>query len=248
MAELSIYIVEDEPLYANQLLMLVDELGYQLAGMADNGEKAINEILTLNPDLLLMDIKVKGERSGIEIVASIQEKIKAPVIFITSFTDQETFDNAKVVNPYAFLTKPFDGLTLQRTIELAFNNSQLAKPGTDNEDWKEDVVFQESFFIKTRNKLEKVQVDEILYLEVEDRYSTVFTEGGKKYVLRMSMENVQKKLPQDKFFRTHRKYSVNLSKVKSMDLQDNLLSVGDVSIPISRSSKEELMKKLDWIQ
>ncbi len=76
----------------------------------------------------------------------------------------------------------------------------------------------------------------------------VFTEKGKKFVLRMSMGEVQDKLPKDAFARTHRKYSVNLSKITSIDVQDNLIFIDDLSIPISRSYKEELLKQLDWMK
>lgn len=244
MSKLSIYIIEDEALYANQLMMLVDELDYDLAGMADNSDTALVEVGKLNPDLLLVDIRVNGTMDGIELLSRITEEKKIPAIFITSFTDKETFDRAKAVNPYAYLSKPFNAHDLQRTIELAIQSKVEQKPAN----WEGDIAFQGAFFIKNRHKLEKVAIDDILYLEVEDRYSTVFTEQGKKYVLRMSMGDVQKKLPEKTFFRTHRKYSVNLSKVKSFDLQDNLLYVGEEAVPISRSNKEELLKRLEWMQ
>ncbi|MEQ9285819.1 MAG: LytTR family transcriptional regulator DNA-binding domain-containing protein [Cyclobacteriaceae bacterium] len=244
MSKLSIYIIEDEALYANQLMMLVDELDYDLAGMADNSDTALAEIGKLAPDLLLVDIKINGTMDGIELVSSITEDKEIPAIFITSFTDKETFDRAKAVNPYAYLSKPFNAHDLQRTIELAIQSKAEQKPA----DWGDDIAFQGAFFIKNRHRLEKVAIADILYLEVEDRYSTVYTDQGKKYVLRMSMGDVQEKLPEKMFFRTHRKYSVNLSKIKSLDLQDNLLYLGDASVPISRTHKEELLKRLEWMQ
>jgi len=121
MSNLSIYIIEDQPLYANQLMILVDELGYDLAGTADNSDKALKEIPDLMPDLLLVDIKINGSLDGIEFISLIQKRIAIPFIFITSYKDDTTFNRAKKVNPYAFLTKPFDSISLQRTIELAFN-------------------------------------------------------------------------------------------------------------------------------
>lgn len=244
MATLSIYIIEDEALYANQLMMLVDELDYELVGMADNSDTAFVEINKLRPDLLLMDIQVNGTMDGIELLSRINRENKVPAIFITSFTDKETFVRAKQENPYAYLSKPFNAHDLQRTIELAINSHVKE----ESQSWDEDIAFQGAFFIKNRHKLEKVTIDEILYLEVEDKYSTVFTDKGKKYVLRMSMGEVQKKLPEKTFFRTHRKYSVNLTKVKSIDLQESMLYLGDVPIPISRSNKEELIKRMDWMQ
>ncbi|MEQ6168148.1 response regulator transcription factor [Ekhidna sp. MALMAid0563] len=240
MSKLAIYILEDEELYANQLEMLVDELDYDLAGISDNSDVAKSEIEQRKPDLLLMDVKVNGSMNGIDLAASLEHK--APVIFITSFEDQATFDRAKSTKPYAYITKPFDAENLQRTIELAIGNLEK------DAEWNEDVVLDTSLFIKNRHRLEKIEIVDITYLEVEDRYSTVFTRSGKKYVLRMSMGDVQKKLPSGDFMRIHRKYTVNLNHVTSIDTQDNMIMLGEVELPISRSHKEELLNKLDWLQ
>lgn len=242
MSKLKIYIVEDESLYANQLEMIVDELDYELAGMADNSDSAKAEIEQIIPDLILMDIKINGSMNGIDLASSLSLNI--PVIFISSFDDQVTFDRAKTTQPYAYLTKPFEAANLQRTIELALSSSTKI----NKEDWNQDLVFEDSIFIKNRNKLEKVNLAEISYLEVEDRYSTVFTDAGKKYVLRMSLGDVESKLPSEGFMRIHRKYTINLKKISSINTQDNLVLLGEVELPMSRSHKEDLLQKLEWLQ
>lgn len=244
MGQLNIYIIEDEFLYANQLMILVEELGYKLVGTADNSDTAYGEIVKLKPDLLLVDININGSKDGIELIESIKKEIEITSIFITSFTDQNTFERAKKVNPYAYLNKPFDSTHLQRTIELAiaFNQTKDVVP---SKEWEQDIAFKNAFFIKNGHKLEKVVIEEILYVEVEDKYSLLHTDYGKKYALRMSIENMNKKLPQNSFFRCHRKYIVNLPKIKSFDLKDNLLFLGNTSIPISRSNKEALIKRLN---
>lgn len=240
MPKLGIYIVEDEYLYANQLEMLVDKLGYDLTGISDNSDTAREEVEKLKPDLVLMDVKINGSMNGIELASSINDQ--TPIIFITSFGDPFTFDRAKQTKPHAFITKPFDAQNLQRTIELALGN--LNKDA----EWQEDIIFEKALFIKKRHRLEKINVEDILYLEVEDRYSTIFTLDGRKHVLRMSMGDVMEKLPSKSFMRVHRKYTVNLSKVKSIDTLDNLIYVAEAELPISRSHKEELLQKLDWLQ
>lgn len=242
MADLKIYIVEDELLYANQLEMIVDELDYELAGIADNSDTAKAEIEQVKPDLILMDIKINGSMNGIDLASSIS--LNVPIIFITSFDDQATFDRAKSTQPYAYLTKPFEAAHLQRTIELAICNGSKVNA----EDWSQDLVFDNSLFIKKRNKLEKVGIGDVTYLEVEDRYSTVFTESGKKYVLRMSLGDVEEKLPANEFMRIHRKYTINLKKISSINTQDNLVQLGETELPISRSHKEDLLQKLEWLQ
>ena len=246
MAKLGIYIIEDEPLFLTKMEMIIDQLDYQLVGSTDNSDTAVAEIEKLNPDLLLVDIDIAGTMDGVEVVEKLDQVMSVSVIFVTSYKDQDTFERVKRVNPYAFITKPFDADNLQRTIELALNTSSGL--GEEISDWNADVIFKDSIFIKNRHRIEKVAINDILYLEVEDRHSTIFTESGKKYVLRMSMGDVQEKLPTDTFSRTHRKYSVNLSKISSIDVQDNLIFIGDVGIPISRSYKEALLKKMNWMQ
>ena len=87
MSQLSIYIIEDEFLYANQLMILVEELGYKLVGTANNSDTAYGEIVKLKPDLLLVDININGSKDGIELIESIKKEIEITSIFITSFTD-----------------------------------------------------------------------------------------------------------------------------------------------------------------
>ena len=244
MSALSIYIIEDEPLFLNKMLMLVEKLGYDLSGNTDNSDTAVAEIQKLKPDLILVDIDIAGTMDGVQVVEKLDESMRVAVIFVTSYSDEATFERVKRVNPYAFITKPFDADNLQRTIELALNSSGKKE---NSEEWSSDVLFKDSIFIKNRSRIEKLPIDEILYLEVEDRYSTVYTEGGKKFVLRMSIGDLQEKLPTDAIVRTHRKYSVNLSKITSIDVQDNLIYIGEVSIPISRSYKEVLLEKLQWM-
>lgn len=242
MSALSIYIVEDEQLYANQLEILVDDLGYHLAGMSKNSDMAKVEIEDCKPDLILMDIKIDGSMNGIDLVSSLRHQ--APVIFITAFDDEATFSRAKQTKPYAYIVKPFDAASLQRTIELAFNSLKEE----DDQGWQKDLLFKDYFFVKNRNHLEKVALKEVNHLEVEDRYSTIHSENGRKYVLRMNMGEVMEKLQSDEFMRIHRKYAINLQKISSIDTQDNLIYVGEAELPISRAHKEELLQRLEWLQ
>lgn len=240
MNQLGIYIVEDEELYANQLEILVDELGYELVGVSDNSDVARKEITDKNPDLVLMDVKINGSMNGIDLASTLHPSIA--VIFITSFGDEATFNRAKQVKPHAYITKPFDAENLQRSIELAIGS--LSRESS----WEEDVMFEKCLFIKNRHRLEKVNMNEILYLEVENRYSTVYTKGGKKHVLRMGLGEVQEKLTGSSFMRIHRKYTINLAEVTAIDTKDNMILLGATELPISRIHKEELLQKLDWLQ
>lgn len=102
-------------------------------------------------------------------------------------------------------------------------------------------------FIKSKSRLIKVPFDQILYLEVEDKYLTLFTSTNQKHVIRMSLTNFHQKT-RGIFVHTHRKFSVNLSKISSIDLKEYTISVGSFEVPIGRTYKDSLIRKLGWIQ
>lgn len=251
-----ILIVEDEELYADKLEMLVEKLDYEHLATVDNSKDALALLQKELPDLILMDVHIQGEHDGIELATLIQEKHLIPIIFITSMQDDLTFKRASRTNPLNFLVKPFNDLQLQRTIELTvkklsqqdISKSDFSKKENIavNENWENDFLFQTHFFIKTRQRLEKVAVAEVLYLEADGHYCQVHT-ADKKYLVRTSMTELTKRLPNDLFLQTHRSFLVNMEKVESVDLQESLLILGKKQVPISKRNREIVLKKLDWI-
>lgn len=124
MVKNKILIVEDEKITAMDLKFKLEDLNYEICGMAVNGVDAINLANNEKPDLVLMDITLKGEMNGINAAKSILNE-NIPLIFLTSHTDEDTFKEANQVPSYGFLNKPFDMLKLERTIELALNRSKI---------------------------------------------------------------------------------------------------------------------------
>lgn len=259
MPDLRILIVEDEELYADKLEFLVEKLGYELQALVDNSTDAINQVKTKVPDLILMDVHISGEHDGIELTAMIHREFgDIPVIFITSMRDDLTFNRAARNKPIAFLTKPFDNLQLQRTIELVYRQlaerENIANEPTVVKDsdaidadssWG-DILFREEFFIKTRQKLVKVSINDVVFLEADGHYCQIHTEAS-KYLVRLSMSNLMKRLPQELFFQTHRSFLVNLKKVSSVDLQESVVMLGKKQVALSKRNREALEKKLNWI-
>lgn len=254
-----ILIVEDEELYADKLEMLVEKLEYDHLGTVDNSSDALALIQKEVPDLILMDIHIQGTHDGIELADLIHKEYAIPIIFITSLQDDLTFARASRTNPVSFLVKPFNDLQLQRVIELTVKKlhesqasdtqqdiSKKEKSESEPTDWNGDFLFQKHFFIKTRQKLEKVGIDEVYYLEADGHYCQVHT-GDKKFLVRMSMADLSKRLPSDLFLQTHRSFIVNTQKIESVDLQESVIILGEKHVPLSKRNKEELLKKLDWV-
>ncbi len=115
----TILIVEDESIVALDLKQRLQFLGYEVVAIASSGEQAIEQAASSQPDLVLMDIKLKGKMDGVEAAEVIRDRHGLPVIFLTAYADKETLDRAKHTQPYGYLIKPFEDKDLRTTLEIA---------------------------------------------------------------------------------------------------------------------------------
>jgi signal transduction histidine kinase/AmiR/NasT family two-component response regulator len=115
----TVLIVEDESIVALDLKQRLQSLGYKVVAIASSGEEAIEQAANNQPDLVLMDIKLKGELDGVEAAQVIRARQGLPVIFLTAYADAETLDRAKHTRPYGYLIKPFEDKDLRTTVEIA---------------------------------------------------------------------------------------------------------------------------------
>ena len=130
-----VLIVEDEALVAEDLKMAVTDLGYDVVGRADNAEEAVKKAVTLKPDVILMDIVLKGEKTGIDASHEIKAQINLPIIFLTAYTDIGLIDKAKSTEPYAYLVKPFQERQLLASIEMAMHKCQIETKLKESEEF-----------------------------------------------------------------------------------------------------------------
>ena len=122
-----IVIVEDNAIEALDLKSVIDSLGYEVTDVVDSGQKAIESVKASPPDLLLMDILLKGELDGIETAELIQSESDIPLIYITAITGKDFFQRAKHTNPYSYLFKPYTSEVLIATLDIALNRVRLDK-------------------------------------------------------------------------------------------------------------------------
>lgn len=114
-----VLIIEDEPIISADLSNYMRKMDYLVVGRAFNSEKALDLIAIHLPDLILLDVNIEGTRDGIEIGQIIQDKYKIPFIYITSYSDSETLDRAKVTMPHGYIVKPFNERDITTTVEIA---------------------------------------------------------------------------------------------------------------------------------
>lgn len=122
-----ILIVEDEMIAALYVQKLVENLGYEPMQIVSEGDKAIQVSKEEQPDIILMDINLKGDMDGIQAVQKIRQAVDAPVIYMTAYSNQEVIDRAKLTEPSAYLVKPFDATDLNVAIKLAVHKHKVDK-------------------------------------------------------------------------------------------------------------------------
>ena len=118
MAVPKVLIVEDDKVILSIVRWRLANLGYEICGSAATGAEAMDCMAKMRPDIVLMDITLKGEMDGIETAGRIKKNFNVPVIFVSSHTDGEIIARAKAVSPAGFIKKPFDDDSLRIALEL----------------------------------------------------------------------------------------------------------------------------------
>jgi PAS domain S-box-containing protein len=131
----SILIVEDEMIVAQDLQSRLTQMGYDVPDLAASGSQAIEIAQKSSPDLMLVDIRLKGRMDGVETVRRIKALRDTPVVYLTAHSDPDTLDRAKSTEPYGYLIKPFNAEELKTTIEMALHKHAMETERRDREKW-----------------------------------------------------------------------------------------------------------------
>ncbi len=130
-----ILVVEDESIVAMNIQDKLKELGYSVIGMVSYGEEALSKVEETKPDLVLMDIVLKGDMDGIEAAEKIREKSDVPVVYLTAYSDDNTLKRAKITEPHGYILKPFEQRELHINIEIALYKYRMEKKLKQSEQW-----------------------------------------------------------------------------------------------------------------
>lgn len=239
---LKILIVEDEMLIAANIAMQLESIGYEVVGIVPRGIEAVNSAKLDKPDLVLMDINLKGEMDGIETAIAMQKERKMPIIYLTANSDEAHFNRAKATNPYAFISKPFKKLDLQHAIELAAE--RILQENSEVKAEMPKLILTDRIFVKQNDLMCKILIADILYLEADRNYCQVYTHD-KNYLLVNTLKNMEDKLPTEAFQRVHRSFIVNINQVQ--EFNHNHLTVGNKILPLSKELRADLVARLNTI-
>jgi len=140
MPDIRILVVEDESLVAKDIQNMLISLGYEVIDVVSTGEEAIRLAESTSPDLVLLDIVLKGEIDGIVAARRIWERFAIPIVYLTAYADETTLQRAKVTEPFGYILKPFDQRELQTTIEMAFYKARMDRKLREREEWLSTVL------------------------------------------------------------------------------------------------------------
>ncbi len=135
MANPKILIVEDENIVANDLQMRLSNFGYDVIGIASTGEEAIKKAIATLPDLVLMNVRLKGEIDGIEAASTLRFQYGMAVVYLSAYADDETLKRASKTEPFGYILKPFEERELHTTVEMALYRKELERRFKETETW-----------------------------------------------------------------------------------------------------------------
>lgn len=230
-----ILIVEDELLIADTIRRHLEASGYQCAGVAMSYGEATQLYERQRPNLVLVDIKLAGEKTGIDLARWIQEQPDAvPHVFLTSQLDGQSLKAAQETLPAGYLPKPVRRESLHTTIAMALYAHRAAPRKAAPQ-----LVLNEG--------ADKVvlAVADIAYVSADHVYVHIHTTDGRKVLHRSTLEQLMAKLPQGMFVRVHRSYVVQLRHVEAWG-RDTLRVLG-AQLPVSRSQRAQTLRALDGL-
>ncbi|HCO85612.1 MAG TPA: DNA-binding response regulator [Arenibacter sp.] len=244
-----ILIVEDNVIIADDMQSMLEEIGYEIVDNVIVYEQAVDVLKNKEVDLVLIDIILASDKTGIDLGKHIRENYNIPFIFVTSNSDRATVENAKTVKPNGYLVKPFEQQDLYTSIEIALSNFTSVKNNGASESQEEEddrlmsnKVLKDSIFVKKQHLYYRIQFGDIQFIKADNVYLEVNT-VDKKFLVRSPLKDYLEKLPQQKFYRAHKSYIVNVDHIDAINSKDILIN--NTLIPISKEFKEFIISAMN---
>lgn len=241
---MKIFIVEDEIFHLEDLKITLEELQHECVGHSDDPFEAQELLATTKADVALLDLHLHGRLAGIQLAKRIKELYRIPIIFTSSDITTKIIEEAASCTPIAYLTKPIHKNDLRAALIMA--SKQTKDKNDDDETFRKE---KDTLFIKNGNKLQKVMIADICFAFTDTKnYCTVVTKKGSKYSLRSSISGLMKLLSNKHFLQTHRAYIINETHINAINETDHSVEIYGESIPIGRSFKQDVYKRLNIIK
>lgn len=244
MKTIQILLLEDKIEEAQKVIGLLS-LEYSIT-YVNTLEKAIYSLENAQFDFAIVDIDINGKFDGIELAKHIQKMPNPiPFLFLTSMQSKTVFDEAKLTMPFTYLLKPFNVIELQYSVELAiekcFNQENTLRSNAT-------VLAPNYLFVKKQQVICKVNFADIIYIEVDENYCTLFT-TDQKFVVKKSLSKIKEILCTDNFEQIHRKIMINIDKISQINLTENTIYLSsNYKVSISERYKKQFAQRFNIIK
>ncbi|HBH24289.1 MAG TPA: DNA-binding response regulator [Cytophagales bacterium] len=229
--KLNCLIVDDDEMSRNVISHFISKTDFlELVETFENAIEASNYLKSGDIDVIFLDINMP-EMTGMEMIQTLDEDFE--VILITSASQYAVEAFEKSVTDY--LVKPVDYARFLKASQKALKNIETKRLKTDN---------LNEIYVKADNKLVRLQLDNLIYVEALADYVIIHT-PEKKYIVHYTMKGIENRLPSKQFARIHRSYIVNTERIDA--LEDNSIVIKDKYLPIGASYKESLMGRLNLL-
>lgn len=227
-----VLIVEDEPIIADDIALTLGDLGFIVADMVNTAELALQAIEEKRPDVVLLDIKIKGDKDGIRLAHEINERYELPFVFLSSLYDENTIQRAKSADPGAYVVKPFKEQDLKVAIELALTKKKSRQVVE---------VPEPNLFVRKSGAIVPLNFEEVTHVEADDNYC-IFHEPGQKHVVSHTLKEIEQKLKSAGFCRIHKSFLVNIRKINR--IEHSVVFIEEIMLPIGKAYRKPFFERL----
>jgi two-component system response regulator LytT len=223
----NILIIEDELELGQNIRDLLLYLGYQVSGIIDNGNDALIFLKDNDPDLILMDIQIKGDIDGIDLCQRIKAIYDIPVVYLTAFSEISFLDRIASFQFEGYLLKPFTVQDLKSAVHL----------GLAGKEGKHTKAVKNIITIKDKGFTIPISLSNILFFQADGLYTKIHTKT-KSYLVRDILKDLVEPILGPMFIRVHKSYVINIQEISSFNSKE--IHIDDYVIPIRRGFYKEL--------
>ncbi len=238
--DLNIFIVEDMAVNRMALKRTLLKKGYKVAGSSATAEGAWKKLQHTAVDLVLIDINLVGDKTGVWLAQQSRKEMNLPFVFLTAYGDDKTLEEVTATRPNGYIMKPYNKPTLFTALSIAmesFNRSSLKSVG--NAASRPEGTASPFVYVKTGGSLARLIIRDILYVKADGNYVHVVMRDD-KYMVRSTLKQFHGKLPQDHFIRIHKGFVVNIKQIDQFNTDS--VRITSPEIPIAKSHKALLIE------
>ncbi|MEM7655864.1 MAG: response regulator transcription factor [Bacteroidota bacterium] len=257
MTPIQILIVEDNSLNATILEAHLQDIGYQHVTKVRTGERALEIVAQVPPDIALLDIdlsEARGQMNGIELGLKLRTSYQFPLVFITAFQDRKTMEMTRSVRPDGYLTKPVSEAGLAFTIEEALSKASerfirpkpLPEPETDLPEVEgTSFLLEDSLFVKMDQSYQKLSVDDIQFIEADAQYLRIQREI-ESLLVSTNLANFSRQFEHPSLLRISRSHIINIDYITGFE--ENMVMVAGRVFNIGKTYRAEVQKRFRFLK